>query len=66
MICPSCHIGYMTQHPELMFYRKCQFCGFCNVNKDLKDRYPLADTQTRVNHAEMVQEKRADKEPTDN
>ena len=44
MICSSCHVGYMLQHPEQpQIWRKCTICGFCKKEKESNKPEELED-----------------------
>lgn len=33
-ICPHCGVGLLYPHPNLDLWVKCEFCGFCRVEKE--------------------------------
>lgn len=40
--CKVCILAHMLQHPELLFWKKCPSCGYCQFDSDAHARHPKA------------------------
>lgn len=38
--CKTCILSWMLRHPELIMFKKCQTCGYCEVDEEMIKRYP--------------------------
>jgi hypothetical protein len=52
MICKRCHMGVMKQHHTLLWWIKCETCGFCQqvpldrltkANREIMKKSPMAE-----------------------
>lgn len=52
--CPICKLSWLSQHPELMFWKKCDTCGYSEIDQDAISKYNNIDPLSPRNNIKLI------------